>query len=225
MLSDFVTKNHSEILARSRARAAERSTSLPAPEKSTNGIPLFLDQLSDALQARTGKAATDLSAARHAARCRPTASSFAQVVQGYGDVCVTITELAREHNAPIAVADVRKLNAVLDDAIADAVTAYSRRREEVLSQGEEERLASLAHDLRNGIGVAMLAYGLLKDDPMGTAGRAGAVLERNLRGLQDLINESLADMRAGLDTERNDCDHPGDLAGIGPPFGDQGAER
>jgi hypothetical protein len=59
----------------------------------------------------------------------------------------------------------------------------------------------------------MLAYGLLKGDPMGTGGSAGTVLERNLRGLQDLINESLAEMRAELDTQRGDCDRPRDLLG------------
>jgi hypothetical protein len=49
-------------------------------------------------------------------------------VHDYGDVCQAITELALAINAPISTDDFRMLNRCLDDAIAGAVTQYTRER-------------------------------------------------------------------------------------------------
>lgn len=195
MLSDFITQNHSEIVERSRARVARRSAPRPTDEELNSGIPLFLDQLAEALRASTGNAAIGASAARHGADLLRTGFTVAQVVHDYGDVCQTITELALERNAPISTEDFRKLNKCLDDAIAEAVTEYSRLREGSRDHGETERLGFLAHELRNKINAAMLAYGIIKEGQLGLGGSTGAVLERNLRGLNDLITRSLADVR------------------------------
>jgi signal transduction histidine kinase len=121
--------------------------------------------------------------------------SIAQVVHDYGDVCQAVTELALEQDVPIGTDDFRNLNKHLDDAIAGAVTEYHRLREHTRDHDETERLGYLAHELRNKVHTAMLAYGALKQGQLGVGGSTGAVLDRALHGLQDLITKSLAEVR------------------------------
>lgn len=84
---------------------------------------------------------------------------------------------------------------MLDDAIAGAVTEYQRLRERSRDRDATERLGYLAHELRNKVHTAMLAYGVLKQGQLGLGGSTGAVLGRGLGGLQDLITQSLAEVR------------------------------
>ena len=76
-----------------------------------------------------------------------------QVVHDYGDLCQAVTELALEQNAPITTGEFRTLNRCLDNAIADAVTAFERQRDEFMAEANTEamnlRLGFFAHELRN----------------------------------------------------------------------------
>jgi signal transduction histidine kinase len=121
--------------------------------------------------------------------------SIGQVVHDYGDVCQTITALALEQAVPISTEDFRILNLCLDDAIAEAVTEFSRSRESTIADAENERLGILAHELRNLLNAAMLAFELIKTGRVAVGGSTGQVLDRNLLGLRDLIDRSLSDVR------------------------------
>jgi signal transduction histidine kinase len=58
-----------------------------------------------------------------------------------------------------------------------------------------ERLGFLAHELRNLLDSAMLAVAAIKAGDVGIAGATGAVLDRSLIGLRNVIDRSLADVR------------------------------
>jgi signal transduction histidine kinase len=102
----------------------------------------------------------------------------------------------------------RTLNRCLDNAIAQAVTEFAHQRDllttEKDAQALNERLGFLAHELRNLIQTATLAVTAIKAGNVGLAGATGAVLDRSLIGLRDLINRSLADVRvmAGMPARR-----------------------
>jgi signal transduction histidine kinase len=102
-------------------------------------------------------------------------------------------------NAPISTVDFRTLNRCLDDAIAGAVTEYGRERNQSTLDGEtargSERLGFLAHELRNLLNTAILAFEVLKTGNVGVAGSTGTVLHRSLMGLRALIGRSLAEVR------------------------------
>jgi signal transduction histidine kinase len=122
-----------------------------------------------------------------------------QVVHDYGDLCQAVTDLSVEQNAKISAEEFRTFNRCLDNAIADAVTEYARQRERHAeaegTAATNERLGFLAHELRNMIGAAMLAVAAIKRGNVGIAGATGAVLERSLRGLRDLVDRSLTEVR------------------------------
>jgi signal transduction histidine kinase len=106
-----------------------------------------------------------------------------------------VTELASETRAPITVEEFRTLNRCIDDAIAEAVTEYSRQRERSIAAAGAERVAGLAHELRNQLSAAMLAFDMLKQGTVGVGGSTGAVLGRSLNGMRDLIDRSFAEIR------------------------------
>jgi hypothetical protein len=120
-------------------------------------------------------------------------------VHDYGDVCQAITELAVELNAPISTDDFRTLNRCLDDAIAGAVTQYGRERNQSGIDGESargsERLGFFAHEMRNLINTALMAFEVLRTGNVGVGGSTGSVLQRSLIASRALINSSLAEVR------------------------------
>ena len=72
------------------------------------------------------------------------------------------------------------------------------------SHALNERLGFFAHELRNLIQKATLAVSALKAGNVGLAGATGAVLDRSLIGLRNLVDRSLADVRvsAGMPPRR-----------------------
>jgi signal transduction histidine kinase len=58
-----------------------------------------------------------------------------------------------------------------------------------------ERLGFFAHELRNLINTAIVAFEVLKTGNVGVAGSTGTVLHRSLIGLRALIGRSVAEVR------------------------------
>jgi signal transduction histidine kinase len=200
MLHEFIAENRDEIIRRCRAKVAARSIPPPTEVEINHGVPVFLDQLREALRlGQTASPEIDRSAIQHGHDLLRRGFTVSQVVHDYGDVCQAITELAVELNAPISTDDFRTLNRCLDDAIANAVSAYERERtqsdiEEESARGSE-RLGFFAHELRNLISTSLMAFEVLKSGNVGVAGSTGTVLYRSLRASQALITRSLAEVR------------------------------
>jgi signal transduction histidine kinase len=200
MLHEFIATNRGEIIGRCRAKMAAHSVSRPTKADIDDGLPLFLDQLADALRLRlTSSPEIEKSAVLHGHSLLIQGFTVSQVVHDYGDVCQAVTELAIDQNTPISTDDFHMLNRWLDDAIAGAVTEYGRERNQSAladeTAPESERLGFLAHELRNVTQTALVAFEVLKTGNVGVAGSTGTVLHRSLLGLRALIGRSLAEVR------------------------------
>ncbi|MGH8168725.1 MAG: sensor histidine kinase [Woeseiaceae bacterium] len=206
------------MIGRCRAKAAHRAAPTANEAAVEHGIPPFLDQLIRTLQteqtseplrsrkisgpAGGGKAVLSEigeTAARHGLELLRHGVSVDGVVHTYGDLCQAITDLAFELDAPVQVSEFRTLNRCLDNAIADAVTEFSYQRDTLFADhaAEEmhERLGCLAHELRNHIHTATLALNAIRAGNVGLGGATGAVLDRSIIGLRNLVDRSLADAR------------------------------
>ena len=196
MLDEFIRLNRDEIIANARAKVAERSAPRPTEHELTNGVPLFLDQLVERLR---GKAPSNgdigVSATAHGREMLRHGFSVAQVVQGYGDVCQVVTALALERSALIPTEDFQTLNRSLDTATADAVSEFEHQRDRSVSDSETERLGVLAHELRNQLNSAVIAFDILKRGTVAIGGSTGAVLGRSLSRLRETIDRALAEVR------------------------------
>lgn len=200
MLREFIALHREEIIARCRAKVAARSVPPPTTGEIDTGVPLFLDQLRDALDFAPGAALhINDSAAVHGHTLLLQGFTVSQVVHDYGDVCQSITELAGERSVGISVADFQMLNRSLDVAIAAAVTQYGREHRESTAghNGDDETQQGqfLTHEVRNLVNTALLAFDVLQTGNVGVSGSTGAVLHRSLMRLRALISRSLAAIR------------------------------
>jgi signal transduction histidine kinase len=217
MLHEFLTANRDELVRRCRIKVANRPAPAPTAIELEHGIPLFLDQLIGALRRELGAPMEGSSqlpkeigatAGRHGHEFFRKGFTVDQVVHDYGDLCQSVTELAAEMKAHITVDEFRTFNRCLDNAIADAVAAFGRARDRLISaagtQQINERLGSLAHELRNLLNTAILAFDAIKSGNVTVTGATGSVLDRSLLSLRDVIDRSLAEVRlgAGLDAHR-----------------------
>ena len=198
MLHEFLSSNREQIIARTREKIASRPAPRATEAELENGIPLFLTQLTAMLKTPSGEsgvAEIGESAARHGDEMRRMGFTVGQIVHDYGGLCQAITELAVESSTTIKSEEFKILNGCLDDAVAFAVTEFGRQREQsVLNQGLEH-LGILAHELRNALNNATLAFSALQSGAVGMSGSTSAVLSRSLTRMRDLLDRSFAEVR------------------------------
>lgn len=220
MMHAFLANNRDELIARCKAKVAKRARRSATEEQLCNGVPLFLEQLIRTLIAEdagiddvavmvSGPSGGDalalseigVAAAAHGKALLVLGFTVDQVVHDYGDLCQSITELAHERDAPFHVEEFRTLNRCLDNAIADAVSEFSAQRDsdvaERLSSEANERLGSLVHELRNALQMANLSVRALELGGLALTGATGSVLKRSLASMRNLVDSSLAEVRAG----------------------------
>jgi signal transduction histidine kinase len=174
-----------------------------------NGVPLFLAQLAQTLEAEeTGASyspnAIGEAATRHGRDLLALGFTVSQVVHDYGDICQAVTELAIEQNAPITTEEFHTLNRCLDTAIAQAVTEHARLTAASRTTEDLARTTQLAHDIRNMVDSAVLAFGIMKRGAVAVNGSTGMVLGRNLMSLKDLVESALSDIRLGARQHRRE---------------------
>src|SRR4029077_15364684 len=174
-----------------------------------HGVPLFLTQLSETLRWETtptpfSQNAIGASAVKHGRELRALGFNISQVVHDYGDICQAITEVAVAQHLPITTEEFHILNRCLDTAIAEAVTEHARMTAESRSAEEIERSGQLAHEIRDILNTALLAFQTLKKGTVAINGSTGTVLGRSLLGLRDLVDTTLSDVRMAANIQRRE---------------------
>lgn len=217
MLHEFLTANRQELIRRCRSKVSKRDSPPVTPLELEYGVPLFLDQLVEALRCEPAGTArgpavisgpwqntpvaieSSRTAALHGEELLAKGYTVDQVVHGYGDICQAVTELATETHAPITVDEFHTFNRLLDNAIADAVSSYGRHQDHsVATRGDvdlHERMGRVADEQRKLLETALKALEALRVGNIGLRGATGAVLEESLIKLRDLVDKSLPEIR------------------------------
>ncbi len=207
MLQDFIVASREQIIERARQRVIGRSAPKSTDTQLEHGVPIFLSQLVHALARVASPPTLHLvgvpadtteitdTAALHGHELLRNGLTIAQVVNGYGDVCQVVTELADEAGVTISAHEFHAFNKCLDQAIAGAVTAYGGQRERDLAYEGTERLGVLAHEMRNMLHTMTLSLAIIREGKVGLGGSTGAVLARSVSGLSALVDRSLAEVR------------------------------
>ena len=223
MLHEFLTTNRAELIARCAQKVSDRTPPGGRAEDMDSGVSPFLDQLiktlgveqtdepmrSRSVSGPSGGGNLAFSevaetAARHGRELLRNGYTIDQVVHDYGDLCQSITDLAFENDSQIEIDEFRTLNRCLDNAIAEAVTEYSYQRDFAIADRQVKalnvHLGEFAHEVRNQLNIAMLAFSAIKTGNVAPGGATGMVLDRSLLALKNLVNRSLSEVRvtAGL---------------------------
>src|SRR5579864_2944583 len=209
MLHEFLTSNRNELITRCRAKVAKRFEPTETPSVVDHGVPLFLEQLVNTLrleqltpvrgsgEPEPAPAFSEIgrAAASHGAELLRLGYSIDQVVHEYGDVCQSLTDMAVEQNALIYTDEFRTLNRCLDNAIADAVTAFGNTRQTAII-GEVETLQTqmraFADEHRRLADIAIQSYSAIKTGNIGLTGATGKLLIHALNELRSLPERTLS---------------------------------
>jgi hypothetical protein len=208
MLHEFLSANRDELVRRCTAKVALRNAPAAGSSETKTGprrgVPLFLDQLGEALRRRDAAGSSAAASASiegnrtatlHGEQMQEQGYTIDQVVHDFGDVCQAITELAREKRAPVSVEEFQILNRLLDNAIADAVASYESNRDLQGDSDLHRRLGTLADEQRRLLAIALKALNALKVGNIGVMGATGALLEDSLVRLRDLIDKAHPELR------------------------------
>ena len=200
MLHEFLIASRTEILQRSQSRLVALARPTPAASEHANGLPVFIDQLIAILgQDKADRAAAHhgvgVSASLHGGELRRVGLTVAQVVQHYGSICQSVTELADERNLSITADEFQTFNRCLDDAIAQAVTAYEQLRDRQARSSGTVELGSMVHEMRNMVTTSMLTFDALKKGAVGLTGSTSALLGNSLKRMRVLLDRTLAEVR------------------------------
>jgi hypothetical protein len=212
MLHEFLTSNRVELIDRCREKFAKRHGLSPAEYAVDHAVPLFLQQLVDTLRSeiktvnRPGvqperapsPTAIGRTAALHGAALMRQGLSIGQVVHEYGDICQSVTDLAVEKKTALSSDEFRTLNRCLDDAIADAVTAFGAGHKDVTDDRAESlrlRLIRFGEEYLRLIDIAEVSYAAIKSGEVGVAGATGTLLSHTLEELRFSVERALPEIR------------------------------
>jgi hypothetical protein len=201
MLHEFLTENRQLLIARCREKVAKRFEPKETASAIEHGVPLFLEQLVETLQAELttsargsveseptpAPTAIGRAAALHGAELLRCGFTVDQVVHDYGDVCQAVTALAVEQASTISVDEFRTLNRCLDNAIADAVASFGEARQVSLdrqAQTSQRSLADYTADHHQLIAIALQSFTAIKTGNIGPGGATGDLLEHTLKELE-----------------------------------------
>ena len=212
MLHDFIAANRDAIIARTRERVTNRPWPFVSPQELEHGVPLFLTQLVETLRLEGTTTpfppdAIGSSAAKHGRDLLGAGFTVSQVVHDYGDICQAITAVADENRAAITVVEFKTLNRSLDTAIAEAVEEHARITAAKRAAEEVEHLGRQAHELRDNLNTAILAFYALKRGNVGINGSTGAILGRSLMSQRTLIDRTLSKVRLAAGTQQRERLH------------------
>lgn len=206
MLHEFLLAERDGILDLCSKKILCLAESRSSSDELERGLAIFYDELievlrADADESREASSNGIESVHRAAAERRGKESlklgySISQVVHGYGALCQAITQYVEENSSQTASArEFNRLNFCLDIAIAEAVTEFTRGQRENAERDEVQRLGFLAHELRNALNKAVIAYQIIKAGKVGASGNTARIIENAHTQMRDIIDRSLVEVR------------------------------
>lgn len=122
-------------------------------------------------------------------------TDVASLVREYGAVQDCIFDLVQEAKLEVSLAEVRLLVKCLSSSAAHSVEHYINARDEESRRQTARHFAFIAHELRNPLQSAMLAFASMRRRGMVPPGTPAEVVARSHARLRDLIDHSLVELR------------------------------
>ncbi len=209
-LHELLEARRDEVMQRwkANARGTLAPDSMPSIEL-LDHLPQFLLEIittlrrdARALPAESGPIST---AADHGEQRLRLGFSLDSVVREYGLMRDAIIATARDAGAELTFHQLQIIHDCVITGIADAVSQYTRQRDAELARHANEHFAFIAHELRNPLASAMMAFNMMKaKGQLPNEGKAASALERGLRRTSDLIDQTLvvARVASGIELHR-----------------------
>ena len=122
-------------------------------------------------------------------------SEITRVIHDYGVLCHKLNELAASENHSFPSRDHQLMNVFLDEAMARGVEAFTAATATEEREDRAEALGSLAHEIRNAVNAAQLAFGLIRKGQVAANGRTADVIQRSLTRIEGLVQNALVEAK------------------------------
>lgn len=203
MLAEFLASHRQQVIDRATARIVERVVTHGLDyEEAQNGLAHFLEDIIVALRTQTGRAGetrqpltNEKVPAHHGGFRFREGLELDDVVHDYGDLCTAITQECEVAHVPVELDEYRILNLCIDEAIALAVTEFSRNHDARIDAESTEQIGFIAHELRNALASATMAYDVMRREHLNLDGRTGDVVARAHSRLRRLVDELVSGVR------------------------------
>jgi signal transduction histidine kinase len=143
------------------------------------------------------------TAARHGRQRQHLGYEIEVLNHDFGAISEAVGELASSQGLSFEAREYKVFGLCLDTASGTAIEQYWSEARAQLELANTERVGLLAHELRNSLASARMAFSVLKRGQMNVNSHTGEVLERALTRLDTLIGQAVlaVHLKAGLKAE------------------------
>lgn len=196
-LHEFMLKNRDELLH----LVLDDMKIAASDREAVNGVGQIIDEMIAALQRNAGlpvasplpgrsAAAKSLGGRRHA-----KGYAVSKIAEDIGAISKRLGELGAHRGLHFDAKEYKVFDECIDTASASALEEYANRERQRREEEELERVALVAHELRNTLASARMSFAVLRLGEVGVRGKTGDVLDRSLRRLESLIGEMVYAVR------------------------------
>jgi signal transduction histidine kinase len=207
-LRDFIAAHREEIRSLCLSKAREAAPDRAAPDVEAD-LAIIIDEIVRALGHDEGGPETSPlpgkseTAARHGRRRQAFGDTIEIIARDFGAISDAVGELAEREGLSFGAREVQVFNQCVDTAIGTAIEQYWTDARARLEHATTERVGLLAHELRNALASARMAFSVLKRGEKDIDSRTGDILARGLARLDGLIGQALlaVQLEAGVAVE------------------------
>jgi signal transduction histidine kinase len=191
-LAEFLTAKRGDVMARWKNAVSGSLHPEAMPHlQLLDHLPAFLDEIAEALRDQEGAEGSRIAAA-HGVQRLGLGFSLDGVVREYGALQTAILAVAKAEGVAVQDWELDILFDCVITGIAEAVSEYQRQRDAELQRHTNEHFAFIAHELRNPLGSALAAIGMLeRKGQLNGNDRFVLVLSRGLQRMHELIDSTL----------------------------------
>lgn len=197
-LVEFLRAERAHLLERWQQRIAEMlATEDTSRIELLDHMPAFLDEIVAIVDEYANDAppvswTTTRNAPAHGMQRLRVGFDVDEVVREYGVLGDVVLHALAKAGVPFDMGELRVLLHRINVGAAEAVRAYVARRDEASAKQENAQRSFIAHELRTLLGSARAALTVLERTMPEFAGsRAGAVAQRSVRQLAELVDQVL----------------------------------
>jgi len=121
----------------------------------------------------------------------------ASVVHDYGVMCDAVFAVAERAGLTLTSREAMVINRVVDEAAANAITAYWQEAHQQKRRESARQLGTLAHELRNALSSARMAFEMIRQGRAPVGGRSARIVVASFDRMQRLIADALSEARLG----------------------------
>lgn len=202
LLPDVIEQRADAIIERWLERAYSDVSPRAVPRADVlNELGEVIRALVHALRRDVSEEESETASPRHLAQSHGrqrfhAGYDIAAVVREHLILRDVVFEVAEESGYRPELAEVGAVARFLFGALAESASTYAIERDREVSDQAERYIGFLAHELRNPLGTARLAFSLLREQGQVREVRAAGSLERALARMQELLDGALTDFAA-----------------------------